>query len=541
MHVNFADLPGFHNIFLDYLYEFEKVSRFFEKNFRDKDSFGETFRSINRASKPDRSLIVDILTAQYQGLKLSKQTETNIRSLSSPNTLTVVTGQQLTLFGGPLYTFYKIITAIKLSQQLKDNYDSYSFVPVFWLEGDDHDFQEIKWINIFNKENELTRITYEDGSDDDFNRGSVGSLIFNGSLNTSIRNLNDSLRHTEFTDSVFSAITNCYSEGKLVKQSFKELLHYFFDENGLIIIDPQDVNIKKLLKPVFIKEIDEFRKHTDEILLRSADLEESYHAQVKVKPINLFYSDNDGRFLVEPVEHEFRLKGKRKKFSKEEILSWIESEPHKFSPNVLLRPICQDYLLPTAFYVAGPGEISYFAQVMPYYKIFDLQQPIIYPRASATILEKNIEDILSKYELDLLELFSDDKAIIRKVLSSKSEIDLDKLFKQADNDLLKIIEGIKEMIFAVDPTLTDTANKTYERMKQSLETLQSKVSKAEEKKNETLVRQLNKAKLHVFPNNNFQEREMNFISFANKYGLDLIKWIYNELSINKFEHQILKL
>lgn len=161
-----------------------------------------------------------------------------------------------------------------------------------------------------------------------------------------------------------------------------------FDNYGLIIFDPQDAEVKEMLKPIFKKEITDFRAHSEKLVNISANLEEEYHAQVKVRAINLFYHTDEGRYLIEPVENEFRLKRKRKKFLFDELIDLIEKEPARFSPNVLLRPVVQDYLLPTAFYIGGPSEISYFAQVMPLYNLYQIEPPIIFPRASATLIEK---------------------------------------------------------------------------------------------------------------------------------------------------------
>ena len=170
-----------------------------------------------------------------------------------------------------------------------------------------------------------------------------------------------------------------YSPGRSLKEAFKELTFWLFDKYGLVIFDPQDSEIKDMLRPVFKKEITDFRKHTEKLVSVSAKLEDLYHAQVKVRPVNLFYSTDGGRFLIDPVENEFRLRKKRKKFTFEELSNLIDTESDKFSANVLLRPICQDYILPTAFYVGGPSEIAYFAQVMPLYEFYNIQAPVIYP------------------------------------------------------------------------------------------------------------------------------------------------------------------
>ncbi|RPI71172.1 MAG: bacillithiol biosynthesis cysteine-adding enzyme BshC, partial [Ignavibacteriales bacterium] len=406
MQINFGDIPGQYNLFLDYLYEFDNVKNFYKNDFRNKDGYLKVFKSISETTREFRGDIPKIISSQYEGFSPSEKTLSNINSLKDKNTLAVVTGQQLGILGGPLYTFYKIITSIKLSEHLKERYDAYNFVPVFWLEGDDHDFEEVRSIGLINESNTLTNIFYDDELPDEETRNSVGYMVIKDTINSFFDNLDKNLRDSEFKPDFLKNLKEIYSSGKSFKQAFKELIFRFFDKYGLIIFDPQDVIIKNLLKPVFKREINDFRQHTEKLVKVSATLEELYHAQVKVRPVNLFYSTDEGRFLIEPVENEFRLRRKRKKFTQDEIINAIDMHPENFSPNVLLRPICQDYLLPTAFYIGGPSEVSYFAQITPLYDFYNLNSPFIYPRASATIFEKNLENILEKYNLSLEDIFS---------------------------------------------------------------------------------------------------------------------------------------
>ncbi len=461
--------------------------------------------------------------------------------LQEKTTLAVVTGQQLGILGGPLYTFYKIITAVKLCNNLNERYDDYTFIPVFWLEGDDHDFDEVKSINIIDEANNLKKISYVDEMPEEENKGSVGFLKLNPDINRFFDELNTELRDTEFKGDILSKLKSFYSEGRTFKDAFRDLIFWLFDEYGLVIFDPQDTEVKKLLTPVFKKEISGFRAHSEKLVNVSAKLEEEYHAQVKVRAINLFFHTDEGRYLIEPVENDFRLKRKRKKFTYDELQSLIEKEPERFSPNVLLRPICQDYLLPTAFYIGGPGEISYFAQVTPLYSIYQVEPPIIYPRSSATILEKNISSLLEKYELSLEEVFTDPDILKNKVLGIISPNSLDDIFSQVSNEIELTYDKLKEKLFEFDKTVADASTKYRQKSIHYLDELKGKALDAQKKKHEVTLRQIDKLNTAIFPASNLQERELNFIYFANRYGTDFIKTIFNELSINKFEHQGIKL
>ncbi|MFA8343019.1 MAG: bacillithiol biosynthesis cysteine-adding enzyme BshC [Rhodothermaceae bacterium] len=541
MFINFSDIAGHQNIFLDYMYEFENVKEFYKSDFRNKDIYPEVFSNVATKNDSHRKKIVEIIKNQYKSFKYSRQTELNIESFKLSKTIAIVTGQQLGLMGGPLYTFYKIITTIKLCSFLKGKYDEYNFVPVFWLEGDDHDFDEISSINTIDIANDFLNINYSDGAEEDTNRGSVGYLKFNQGINDFKEELLNTLRDNEFKEDLEKVINILLKEDKLVKTSFTELLFNLFDEYGLVIFDPQDIEVKKMLKPVFKKEIQYYRSHTNIAVARSAALEELYHAQVKVKPVNLFFSDNTGRYLIEPINDKFRLKGKRTRWSENELLQMLEENPQSFSSNVILRPICQDFLFPTGVYVGGPGEISYFAQVIPFYNEFELPQPILYPRASATIVEKNIHNIMDKYELGYSDFFIGDKFLTGKMISMLSEVDLEKTFGKTETDLELIIDELKTAAFTIDPTLKDTVEKSKQRIQQTLDTIKNKTEKAQERKHDLTLRQVKKAQNLLFPEDALQERKLNFIYFANKYGINILKWIFNELAINKFEHQIIEL
>ena len=399
MSLNYSDLPGFQNLFLDYINEFENVNKFYPKNFRNDEDFLKTFSDLETYDRPHQKEISKIIKNQYLDFSISKQTKSNIAALESKDTFAVVTGQQVSLFGGPMYTIFKTITAIKLSNLLNEKYSDYNFVPIFWMEADDHDFAEVASTNILDKENTNTTLTYDDGLEEETNRGPVGNIEFNSNIKLSLADLSDALRDNEFKNDILALLNDSYKEGNTFKESFKNLLFNLFNEYGLIIFDPQDSSVKNLLLPIFEKEINEFQTHTTTNVLRSAELEEVYHAQVKVKPVNLFYTDESGRHLIEPTEDGFRFKGKRKRLNEEELLNLLYFDPTAFSPNVLLRPICQDFLLPTAVYVGGPSEISYFAQVIPNYSFFDVVSPILFPRSSATILESRQLSIINKYDL----------------------------------------------------------------------------------------------------------------------------------------------
>jgi uncharacterized protein YllA (UPF0747 family) len=219
----------------------------------------------------------------------------------------------------------------------------------------------------------------------------------------------------------------------------------------------------------------------------------------------------------------------------------LENEPQRFSPNVLLRPICQDYLLPTAFYVGGPSEVSYFAQTLPLYDFYNLTPPVIYPRSSATILEKNIGNILDKYSIEIADIFIDTENVKKKIINSFSENSIDEVFDNITNQIELAFDQLKEKLFDLDKTIADSSNRYRDKIFNSVNELKGKAEKAHQKKHEVTLRQIDRIAGNIFPNNNLQEREFNYMYFANKYGDEILTVIFDKLQINKFEHQIIEL
>ena len=542
MFINFKEIPGNTKLFLDYLYDFEKLKGFYKYNFRDKEQFIAKFKQLSESPKEFRNELSTIINNQYKSFDPSSKTLKNISLLKNKETVAVVTGQQLGILGGPLYTFYKIITAIKLCSHLSERYDNYHFVPVFWLEGDDHDFEEVRSINVLNDNNELIKISYNDeATEEEQNRGSIGHLKLKESIGQFLKDYENQLRNTEFKNPIMENLKSFYTEEKTFKEPFKELLFWLFDQYGLVIFDPQDVKVKELLKPVFKKEINDFRNHTEKLVNISASLEELYHAQVKIRPINLFYNYDEGRYVIEPIENEFRLKGKRKKFNLEELINLIEIEPEKFSPNVLLRPICQDFLFPTGFYISGPSEVAYFAQILPLYEFYDIDPAIIYPRSSVTILEKTLKSVLEKYGLSVKDIFTDPNKLKNQIINNVSDKNLEEIFKETKNQIDLAFDNLKEKLFELDKTMGDVTSKYRLKVLGYVDELKEKAAEAQKKRYEITLRQIDKASANLFPDMNLQERELSFFHYANKYGVDVLKKIFEELAINKFEHQVIEL
>lgn len=537
------NVGGFSSLFHDYVYDFEKVREFYNGDFRSSEDF-QAIMGATKARLRDRNRLANVLRRQNQSYGCGDKTLENIELLKDDATFAVVTGQQVGILGGPMYTLYKVISAIKLSNELTRRHPPCRFVPVFWLEGEDHDFAEVNAITVITRENLAQRIEYLiDGKFPDKNIGAVGNVTFDGSLASFFEKLDETLVNTEFKPHMLSLLQTHYVPGASFANAFVGLLNAFFHEFGLVFINSNDKEVKEMLVPVFQREVREFPKIGQEVIDRSAELEERYHAQVKPKAVNLFLFHKGGRYLIEPRKREgdFALKGTRHTLTKDELDSLVTTSPELLSPNVVLRPICQDYLLPTVAYVGGPSEIAYFAQLRPVYSYYDVTMPIIYPRASVTLFEEKLENVLEKYNLQLVDFFRDDEDVGRKVIDQLSEVDVDSVFVSASKDTGNMLSQLNFALNQIDQTLLGPLESTRSKMEESLNLLKEKTLEAQRKKHEIAMRQVLKVTNHVCPNATLQERELNVAYFLNKYGLEFVQWLTGEILVDKFRHQVVRL
>jgi bacillithiol biosynthesis cysteine-adding enzyme BshC len=542
--IDYRTLPpaagGFSELFFDYVYDYEKVRQFFPTNFRENDSFESVMKGIDGAHV-DRRTLEEVLTEQNSTGAESSRTGENIRLLGKEGTYAVVTGQQVGLFGGPLYTLYKAITAIALAQKLTMKFPGKNFVPVFWIEGEDHDFQEMNHISVLDQENVPLRIEYlPAGVMPEKNVGAVGEMVFDETIRTSIDKLESSLARTEYTSPLLAALRDCYAPGATFNRAFQAWLNRMLPGTGLVFLIPHHPRLKKLLSPLFTRELQEFPRISQMVISRSAELERRYHAQVKPKSINLFLFHKGGRYLIEPRETDFSLKGTRAFFTKEQLLQIAAETPEQLSPNVVLRPLCQDLLLPTVSYVGGPSEIAYHAQLQPLYEDLGIPQPVIYPRASVSLVQTNLLRAMEKYGLELPEFLGEIGKVTEKVVEQISEIKLDALFTNVSKTLREGLGELKFGLNEIDPTLLGALENVSSKIDVNIGVLREKSVAAQKRRNETAVRQIEKAASGLLPAGSLQERELSPVYYMNKYGEGLGAWLADRIDITGFKHQILQ-
>jgi bacillithiol biosynthesis cysteine-adding enzyme BshC len=536
-----AEVGGFSELFVEYVTAYERVSKYYNGNFRDLSHLQQVIEQVARLPR-DRSTLVRVLAEENREFHCSIKTLANIDLLHEDTTFAVVTGQQVGLLGGPLYTLYKTITTLKLTQRLNESLPDFHFVPIFWLEGEDHDFDEVNNVKLVSHDNQAKKIEYlVSGKPLDKNIGAVGDVQLDEFIDEFFKQAEEALINTEFKGKLFETVRHYYQRGTTFTKAFVGLINHFLENSGLIFLNPNNKELKRLMSPVFQREINEHPAVCQLVIDRSAELEQRFHAQIKAKALNLFLFEKGGRYLIEPREDGFGLKGARRHLTIEELKQIASETPELISPNVVLRPICQDTLIPTAVYVGGPNEIAYFAQLRPVYEFFNMTMPIIYPRASATILEEKLESILDKFELDLTAFFGELDTVLRTVSEQISDIKVEEMFQNVGTRVKESLNELKFGINQIDPTLLGALETTRSKIESQLSVLKEKTIIAQKKKNEIALKQVEKVANNTLPFGELQERQINAIYFANKYGLDFVKWLMEELRIDLFQHQIVHL
>ncbi len=452
----------------------------------------------------------------------------------------MVTGQQTGLFGGPLYTIYKALTAIKLAERLNRTCEG-CYVPVFWLASDDHDFREVNHITIINKANQPLKLSYNAHPVD--GKTPVANIRLKDEIEGLLQQLDEETHPSEFKADVMDQLAASYRSGHSFPEAFGMWLTALFKSFGLILIDASDHRIKALGKGIFRKEISEESPSTRKVLEASERLtERDYHAQVQLHPdmFNLFYVRSE-RNAIEMADGRFVVKGTDKAFNADELLEQVEETPQAFSPNVLLRPLYQDALLPTVAYVAGAAEIAYYAQMKGIFESFDMSMPIIYPRKSLTLLENKIEKILDKYELKVADFWGDVEMLINRIAKEQLPESLEKRIENATLCVDKNLQAIEDVVTEFEPTLQSTVEKMKGKITGQIEGLEKKILQAYKKRNEVIRQQIHKAEYSLYPNRHLQERELNIVPYLYKHGFGFIDQLYEAMDISSFDHQIVRI
>jgi bacillithiol biosynthesis cysteine-adding enzyme BshC len=534
----FADLGAFPDLFVDYCTHYDAVADFYAGDWRDLNTRREAADAAARRPA-DRDALADVLLDQNERWGLDAATRSHIEALRDPESLAIVTGQQVGLFTGPLYTIYKTITTLQLAEEWAEQ-TGRTVVPVFWVEGEDHDFEEIATAHVLHR-NEVVSLSYD--PDVGNNPGAVGRLPLTDAIDEVLDRLDDSLPPSDFKPGVMERVRTAYQPGTQIEDAFTRLMRSLFEDEGLVFINPDDARLKALSRSLFRHELEDPETPAARIDATSQTLRDrGYHAQVTARPTNLFWLGDDARRAIDLGDDgTFQLRGTDRTFPRGELLDRLDAEPERFSPNVVLRPLMQDHLLPTAAYVAGPGEVSYFAQYGDVYDWANLQMPLIHPRASVSLVEGKVQKVLDKYDLSVADFGANLETLFQDVVVDTMEVDVDAVFSEAMPQLHQTINALKPEVEAVDRTLGSSAEATRAAIVDEMEALKQKVVRAEKRQQDEVRAQLEKAHVNLRPNGNLQERTVNTLYYLNKYSPALLDELRHALRPDTAAHQVVEL
>jgi len=539
MHVDFRKIPGTSKLFSDFLYDFNRVERFYAGDFGKDKNYLRVFKSIKNR-KYQRENLSSILKKQNQRFGSGSQVFKNIELLQEDDSVVVFTGQQVGLFGGPLYTIYKAISTLKLAQALSYRF-SKTFIPLFWLDSEDHDFEEVRSTFIIDKENQIKEIRYLPAK---IPSGSpMYKVVLEEKVSFCLELLKSSLYPTEFKDKVIQRLEECYVKGETISNSFAKWIASLLGKYGLVIVDPGDEELKKIALDFFFKEIENPGRSMKLVKETGERLESlGYHQQV-IKPeetLNLFLEIEGRRCSLKWIGDLIQVEGSDKKLNRDDLGRIIEKEPQRLSPNVLLLPLMRSYLFPTAVYIGGPGEISYYAQLKSVFELFDLPIPVVYPRASMSLIEDKIKQVFQKYSLDFMDLFQEPESLINSVLKGKFPDPLNKTLEEKRQEIREILNNLEEELFSSEPALKPNIENTKGKIDYELKRLGEKLFQTYRQKNQILREQIYKAKNNLLPENKLQERVLNIVPFLIKYGFEFVDFLYHKVEVEKTDHQLLE-
>lgn len=480
------------------------------------DAFAEVIAD-KQQDDTDRSLLVDVLRAQYDKLDPSPEVLANIDHLARPNTFTVTTAHQPSLFTGPLYYIYKILSTIHLSRRLNEKYSDYHIVPIFVTGGEDHDFEEMNHANLFGKP-----IVWKNEES-----GSVGRMQTE-TLKEPLEQLRDILGDNPTAKEMGELMTQVYQRHEHYGPATVDLVNELFKSYGLVVVDMNNARLKQRFIPIMEQELFE---HPSQALIEATSEKLSavgFSQQAYPREINLFYLRDQIRERIVMEDDQYRVLNTEYTFTSEELKAELHQHPERFSPNVVIRPLYQEYTLPNLAYIGGGGEIAYWLERKSQFDHFGINFPMLVRRNSVLWIDKGMAKKMQKLGLEVPDLFSNTEALIKNYVKSHSDNELS--LGEEKGRLNQIFQGIAKKVAAVDQTLVKTVKAEAAKQLNSLQDLESRLLKAEKQRHEIEINQIRGLKDKLFPNNGLQERTDNFLNFYLRYGKSFFDILLEELN-----------
>jgi bacillithiol biosynthesis cysteine-adding enzyme BshC len=501
--IAFSESGVLNSLVLNYLEKDEKLKPFYGY-FPDQEGF-RSLLSTDPYNGFDREKLVSILKRQSDLTNnCSRESLANIEKLNNNNAYTITTGHQLCLFTGPLYFIYKIFSAINLAEELKRLFPEKEFVPVYWMASEDHDFEEVNNFSLFGKT--IKWESKQGGAVGDFSTGELEALL---------PEITEVLGSSDLARELFDLFKQAYLGQNNLADATRYLVNALFGQYGLVIVDGNDQRFKEQFKETFKNDIFDHLPHT-KVNESIAQLEElGYSAQVTPRQINCFYLDKGSRLRFERSGETFNLVNSDRSFTQQELMALIEEAPEKISPNVTLRPIYQQVILPNIAYVGGPGELAYWLEYKSMFDVMRVQFPVLVPRNFILVADKATRNKIGKLGFLEEDFFKSERELIHAFQLKSNAV-----FETGDEKeaLNAIYNQLTEKITAVDKSLSGSVSAELQKAINGLDMLSGKANKALKQKSETELNQIKAIRQKLFPSGTPQERVENFASFYLKYG-----------------------
>ncbi len=538
----FERIPQQSRLFLDYLRDPVALRRFYPSAVRFHHELSERAPEVLAAHKTNRRELCDALEAMNRRWGATDETLANIERLREADCVAVVSGQQAGLFTGPLYTIYKALSAVKLAGCLTQR--GTKAVPVFWIATEDHDFAEVATAEFIGCDCRLASVNVQTAMHRE--GAPVGSVVLDDSIDETIKRLLDVLPSTEFIPEVERLLRETWKPGAGFGDGFAQMITRLIGCYGLILLDPLDAKLKHLAAPLYAEAARRAPEMAAALVTRSRELEEAgYHAQVATSenafPLFLHTEDGSRHAVARTSNGGYKTKDAREEYTAEELAEMAANNPQKFSPNVTLRAVVQDYLLPTVAYFGGAAEIAYFAQTAEVYRTLNRPATPILPRASMTIVERRTWRTLERYGLGLPDLFDGLDAVLARVVEEHLGSETAQTFNHTEESINRELDTLQEQLRQVDPTLSDALETGRRKIKYQLEGLRTRFHRAQMGRDRAAHRQLERAFAALYPNKTLQERHINITSLLARHGTYIVGWIYDAINLGSSDHQIVYL
>ena len=538
----FERIPQQSRLFLDYLRDPLQLRRFYPSAVRFHHELAERAPEVLNSYQTDRRELCDALDAMNRNWGASSETLANIHTLRDADCVAVVSGQQAGLFTGPLYTIYKALSAVKLAGCLTQR--GTKAVPVFWIATEDHDFAEVASAEFIGCDCRLASVNVQTAMHKE--GAPVGSVLLDASIDETIKRLLDVLPTTEFIPEVERLLRETWGAGRGYGEAFARMMTRLTGRYGLILLDPLDAKLKQLAAPLYAQAAHHAPLIATALVERSKELEAAgYHAQVATSenafPLFLHTEDGKRHAITRTSNGRYKVKDAREGFTTEELSEMAAREPSRFSPNVTLRAVVQDYLLPTVAYFGGAAEIAYFAQTAEVYRVLNRPATPILPRASMTIVERRTWRTLERYGLSLVDLFEGLDAVLARVVEEHLGSETAQTFNRTEESINRELDGLQEQLKSVDPTLAEALETGRRKINYQLVGLRSRFHRAQMGRDRAAHRQLERAFTALYPNKTLQERHINITSLLARHGAYVTNWIYDAINLGSSDHQIVYL